>query len=173
MLILRFPVPKRYNKPPRESLSLPPSLKPPYRKDLFPKVPTAFASSSSSKDAESDPIVSTMTSGKNASASTSSKKKDGMSILQTSKSVRDEDITHTTKMIEKRGSERRRMRKQCQGIWVGRMIRREIAKKKSLVKRAACLLLLLPEARSLVRRVAQSFTPVVNWYQRCWMIRSG
>jgi hypothetical protein len=42
------------------------------------------------------------------------------------------------------------------------MIRREIAENKSLVKRAACLLLLLPEARSLVR-----------WYQRCWMIRSG
>jgi hypothetical protein len=69
------------------------------------KMPTAFASSTSSKDDNSEPRISTMTSGDGASAAASSKNKDGWSIFQMSKSTGDEHGTHTKKTTETRDTD--------------------------------------------------------------------
>ena len=70
-------------------------------------MPTAYASSKSSKDGDDKPSVDTMTSGDGASAAASSKNsKDGGGIFfQTSKSTRDKDGTHTEKTWGRRGTD--------------------------------------------------------------------
>jgi hypothetical protein len=68
-------------------------------------MPAAFASSKSSNEADSDPIVSTPTSGDNVSASASSKNKEGGIMSQISRPTEDEHGSHTTKTTKKRDSD--------------------------------------------------------------------
>jgi hypothetical protein len=96
-----------------------------------------------------------MTAGDNASASASSKNKEGGTMPQISRSTEDEHGSHTTKTTETHDSDGKKDTKIVSKDRVRRRIRRVMSSKQSLPKLAARLLRL--EVRLLVWRVGRGW----------------